>query len=48
MNIQTIEDHATGAMKHYIMTSPGTEEGVSETMQTVPTADVWQEPSKVP
>jgi len=47
MNIRTIGAHATGAMKHYILMFHGTEEGVLETMRTVPIAGVWQEPSKV-
>ena len=47
MNTQTTEIHATGAMKDYIMIFHGTEEGVLETMWTVPIAGVWQGPFKV-
>ena len=47
MKTQTIETYASGAMKHYILMSHGTEEGVLETIRTVPIAGVWQGPFKV-
>ena len=46
-NTQTIGIHATGAMKYYILMFHGTEEGVLETMRTVPIAGVGQGPFKV-
>ena len=47
MNTQTTEIHATGAMKYYILMFHGIEEGVLETMRTVPIAGVGQGPFKV-
>jgi len=47
MNTPIIEVHATGAMKCYILMFPGTEEGVLQTMWTVPIAVVWQDPFKI-
>ena len=43
----TIGVDATGAMEHYILMFHGAEEGVLETIRTVPIAGVWQGPSKV-
>jgi hypothetical protein len=39
--------HATGAMKYYILMRRGTEEGVLQTMRTVPIVGVCQGPFKV-
>ena len=46
-NPQTIEIHATGAMKYYILMLHGTEEGVLDTISTVQIAGVSQEPYKI-
>ena len=47
MNILTIVIHVTGVMRYYILMFYGTKGDVLET-QTVPIADVLQDPFKTP
>ncbi len=46
MNTQTIGAHAIGVMKYCILMFHGTKGDALEIMQTVPIADVWQDPFK--